>query len=63
MGGFAGSCGVFFLDDEYDGRQVRTRFVWQVDDRDSCRWQQARSADAGLTWETNWYMDFHRVVA
>lgn len=62
VGGFAGNRGVFFSDDEYEGRQVRTRFIWQVDDRDSCRWQQALSVDGGRTWETNWYMDFHRLV-
>jgi hypothetical protein len=43
-----------------EGRQVRTRFIWHVDDRDACRWEQALSIDGGLTWETNWYMDFRR---
>lgn len=62
VGGFAGSRGLFFSDDELDGRPVRTRFVWHVDGRDACRWEQALSADAGLTWETNWYMGFDRIA-
>jgi hypothetical protein len=62
VGGFAGGRGLFFSDDEIDGRQVRTRFIWEVDGSDSCRWQQACSIDAGRTWETNWYMDFHRIA-
>jgi hypothetical protein len=62
VGGFAGGRGLFFSDDEIDGRQVRTRFIWEVGDGDSCRWQQACSIDGGRTWETNWHMDFHRIA-
>lgn len=61
VGGFAGARGVFFSDDELDGRQVRTRFVWQVDGPDACRWEQAASVDGGRTWEVNWTMHFERV--
>lgn len=60
VGGFAGGRGLFFSDDRIDGRPVRTRFIWRVDDRDSCRWEQALSPDGGTTWETNWYMRFER---
>jgi hypothetical protein len=63
VGGFAGRRGLFFSDDEFEGRQVRTRFIWQIAGRDSCRWEQALSIDGGFTWETNWYMDFHRIAA
>jgi hypothetical protein len=63
VGGFAGDLGRFFSDDELDGRQIRTRFIWQVDGPDACRWEQAFSPDDGLTWETNWYMDFERVAS
>jgi hypothetical protein len=60
VGGFAENRGLFFSDDEWEGRAVRTRFIWLVDDRDRCRWEQALSPDGGVTWETNWYMDFAR---
>ena len=62
VGGFAGGRGLFFSDDEWEGRPVRTRFVWQIDDPDACRWEQALSPDGGVSWETDWYMDFERVV-
>ena len=62
VGGFAGDRGVFLAEDEVDGRRVHTRFIWQVESDDSCRWEQAASIDGGLTWETNWYMDFERVA-
>ena len=26
------------------------------------RWERALSPDGGVTWETNWYMDFERVT-
>ena len=60
VGGFAGNRGLFFSDDEWEGRRVRTRFIWVSEGRDTCRWEQALSPDGGLTWETNWYMDFER---
>ena len=28
--------------------------------QDSPRWDQAFSGDAGVTWESNWTMQFHR---
>jgi hypothetical protein len=61
VGGFAGDRGVFFSDEEWEGRQIRTRFIWTIEGPDSCRWEQAFSPDGGLTWETNWYMDFERI--
>ena len=27
---------------------------------DSAHWEQASSADGGVTWETNWIADFRR---
>ena len=44
------------------GARSTARFIWEVDDGDSCRWQQACSIDGGRTWETNWHMDFHRIA-
>jgi hypothetical protein len=61
VGGFAGGRGLFFCDDEWEGRLVRTRFVWHVEGPDSCHWEQALSPDRGATWETNWTMDFERI--
>ncbi len=60
IGGFDGNHGVFFGDDELEGRPIRVRFDWFVDTSDSCRWEQAFSSDGGTTWETNWHMHFAR---
>jgi hypothetical protein len=45
---------------KFDGRHIFNRFIWNVDSSDSCRWEQAFSADGGKTWETNWTMKFTR---
>jgi hypothetical protein len=60
VGGFENGRGVFFCDDEWEGRAIRTRFTWDVDGLDSCCWEQAFSPDNGVSWETNWYMTFRR---
>lgn len=54
-GGFGGSSrGVFYSDETFDGRRVLVRFVIEVKSADTCRFEQAFSADGGATWETNW---------
>lgn len=44
----------------FAGGHVYCRFIWTVTGADTCRWEQAFSADGGTTWETNWTMDFTR---
>lgn len=54
-GGFGGSPrGVFYGDDDFDGRRVRVRFVIEPTGTDRWRFEQAFSADGGATWEINW---------
>ena len=43
-----------------DKGHIFSRFIWTVTGADTCRWEQAFSADGGSTWETNWTMDFTR---
>ena len=38
----------------FGGRPVLVRFVIESTSTDTCRFEQAFSADAGSTWETNW---------
>lgn len=59
-GRFEGGRGVFFGDDEDDGRPVMVRFVWSDVTPVSARWEQAFSVDGGRTWEVNWVMEFSR---
>ena len=53
-GGFDGPRGVFYSAEEFDGRRVLVRFVIESTSVDTCRFEQAFSADGGATWETNW---------
>ena len=54
-GGFGGGPrGMFYSAEEFDGRRVLVRFVVESTSADSCRFEQAFSADGGLTWETYW---------
>lgn len=59
-GGFADGVGLFFADEDLEGRPIRVRFVWSRITTSSATWEQAFSQDAGSTWETNWTMDFAR---
>ena len=61
-GGFdASGQGLFYADDELDGRPIRVRFRWHDIQADRCRWEQAFSTDAGASWEVNWTMEFTRM--
>jgi len=55
-----GSEAVFEGDDEFAGRSIKVRYRWSQVDTATPRWEQAFSADGGVTWETNWVMDFRR---
>lgn len=59
-GGFTGARGLFFGDDECQGRTVRVRFEWTALGGGEARWEQAFSPDGGASWEPNWRMFFAR---
>jgi hypothetical protein len=59
-GKFSEGRGLFYGDDTFEGRRIRVRFIWTPLTPTSCRWEQAFSADAGASWETNWTMAFTR---
>ena len=61
VGGFADGVGTFLANDQYQARPVKVRFLWSDISKNTCRWQQAFSPDAGATWETNWVMEFARI--
>ncbi|MBO9577767.1 MAG: hypothetical protein J7480_03235 [Microbacteriaceae bacterium] len=60
VGSFADGVGTFTAEDVLDGVPIVVRFVWSRVHADELRWEQAFSADAGQTWETNWTMAFRR---
>lgn len=54
-GGFdGGGRGVFHGQDMLDGRAILVRFVITPVSKAEARFEQAFSADGGVTWETNW---------
>ena len=46
--------GLFYGQDNVDGRVVLVRFVITPEGRDTTRFVQSFSADAGASWEDNW---------
>ena len=60
VGRFENSIGTFYADETFAGRPIRVRFRWTLPVVDRPRWEQAFSVDGGVTWETNWRMDFAR---
>jgi len=62
IGGFDGNVGIFSGADTFDGRAILVRFTWSRVDTPNPRWEQAFSDDGGLSWETNWIMDFTRIA-
>lgn len=63
VGAFKDGTGTFLADDTLNGQPVRVRFLWTDITPSSARWQQAFSQDGGATWETNWIMEFQRVIS
>jgi hypothetical protein len=61
VGGFAGNRGVFYGQDEDDGKPVDVRFIWTLLGPDKARWEQAFSYNGGQ-WETNWVMELKRAA-
>jgi hypothetical protein len=54
-GGFAGGRrGVFYGPDTWNGRPIVVRFVVEVVDPQTIRFEQSFSANGGTDWELNW---------
>lgn len=61
-GRFENGIGTFYGDVVVNGTPTPARFIWSQISPTSARWEQAYSADAAKTWETNWIMEFHRAA-
>ena len=59
-GGFSGDTGLFYGDDEDEGRAVRVVYRWTRQGAERAGWEQAFSFDGGATWEANWVMELTR---
>jgi hypothetical protein len=54
IGEFKNGRGEFYDQETFNGRAILVRFVISDITSDSCRFEQAFSADGGKTWEVNW---------
>lgn len=54
--------GVFTAHEMEGENAILVRGLWDSISATRCRWQQASSRDGGLTWQTNWLMDWVRVA-
>lgn len=61
QGRFVNGVGEFYADDTFAGQEIRVRFLWSIPAANQPRWEQAFSVDGGISWETNWIMDFQKV--
>jgi hypothetical protein len=61
IGEFRNERGEFFDQEMLNGRAILVRFVISGITPDSCRFEQAFSADGGKTWEVNWIATDTRV--
>ena len=61
VGGFRDGRGEFYSNETLNGRPILVRFIIAPITADSCRFEQAFSADGGKTWELNWIATDTRV--
>lgn len=61
IGEFKNGRGEFFNQETYNGRAIFVRFIISDITPNSCRFEQAFSADGGKTWEVNWIATDTRV--
>lgn len=60
IGRFSDGVGEFRAVDAVGDQAVLVRFLWLNTQTATPRWEQAMSIDDGMTWETNWEMNFTR---
>ncbi len=60
VGQFSGQRGEFYDQEQYQGRAILVRYVWQNESPHSARMEQSFSADGGASWEINWICELSR---
>ena len=60
VGQFTNGHGEFYGADNWEGRAVIVRYMWQAVSHDKTHFEQAFSQDGGKTWEVNWICDLTR---
>jgi uncharacterized protein (TIGR02246 family) len=60
VGGFTDGVGLFYNEEEFEGRTVLVRFVFSDITQTTFSLEQAFSPDGGESWEPNWVARFER---
>jgi hypothetical protein len=60
IGQFTGKRGEFYDREEWKGRWILVRFVWENLSPNSAKMTQSFSDDGGKTWEANWICELSR---
>ena len=60
VGEFDGKRGEFYDQEQWKGRAILVRYVWEDLAPNSARMQQSFSADGGKSWEVNWICELSR---
>ena len=62
VGEFIDGIGTFYTKDTFNNIPIVVRFLWHVQSDGTPLWEQAFSSDEGVSWETNWTMEFTRAI-
>lgn len=62
VGSFENGVGKLYAKDMFNDKPVVSLYQWDSRDAKHPIWSQALSADAGKTWEWNWYMTLTRIA-
>ena len=60
QGSFEKGAGLFWAEEEENGKKTISLGIWDLITPRSCRWRQAVSEDGGKTWAHNWVMHWQR---
>ena len=58
VGKFANGVGEFYGKEQYEGKEMKLRFIWKKESKDTAYWEQAYFDEKNQEWETNWTMLF-----
>lgn len=60
-GSFESGVGIFYGEEEFNGKTVRLKFTWKKLDGNKAYWDQAYYDEKNDDWEINWIMIFDRI--
>jgi hypothetical protein len=61
-GKFENGIGLFYGKENYKGQEVKLRFLWKKDSKETAQWEQAYFDEKEKAWETNWVMIFSPIA-